>query len=431
MMERLLETAKKVCDQAEIYAIDYRSDSISFENAKLKDIESSMQSGVSLRILKNNCLGFAYTRNLRDRDELVQNALDSLKGEVEASFEFPLSKDLQLTDTYDPAIENLSNSAMVDECGRVCELLSGKTGGQLNVSAYRSVRNLRIMNSAGTDLSQKSSSYSLSPQIIYPYTSASLYRSFTSRGFDKYSSEYLIFLADMYNNSLKEIHPQGGRMKVLFMPETSYVFLWRLQTATSGQSLYEHISPLEGRIGEKIFDEKLTIYSDPLNDKLPSARAFDDEGTPCRRLPVIDNGVLKSFYYDLHFASKMKALPTGHGFRGSMTGKPGPSLSHLCIQQGSKSFNDLVKSIDRGIIVAGAMGAHSGNIPNGDFSIGVAPCIYIEGGEISGHVKNTMVAGNIYETLKHVVDIENSIPYHYAGSRPAVLLDDINVTMKT
>ena len=429
-MERLLEMAKKVCDKAEVYSVDYKGDSVSFENAQLKDIESSMQSGVSLRILKNNFLGFAYTKNLRDREELIQNALDSLKGEVEAFFEFPFTKDLPFLDTYVPELEALSNSAMVEECMRVCELLSGKTEGQLNVSAYRAVRSLRIMNSTGTDLSRRSSSYSLSPQIVYPYTSASLYRSLTSKKFEKYSDEYLHFLADTYNRSVKEVHPEGGKMKVLFMPETSYVFLWRLQTATSGQSLYEHISPLEGRSNEKIFDEKLTIYNDPLNDALPSARAFDDEGTPCSRFPVIEKGVLKNFYYDLYFSSKMKALPTGHGFRGSMTGKPSPSLSHLCIQQGNKAFPELLKSIDRGILVAGAMGAHSGNIPNGDFSVGVAPGIYVENGEIAGNVKNTMVAGNIYDTLKHVVGIESNIPQGYAGNRPAVLLDGVSVTMK-
>jgi len=429
-MERLLEMARKVCDKAEVYSVDYKSDSVSFENAQLKDIESSMQSGVSLRILKNNFLGFAYTKNLRDREELIQNALDSLKGGVEAFFEFPFTKDLPFLDTYVPELEALSNSAMVEECMRVCEFLSGKTKGQLNVSAYRAVRSLRIMNSTGTDLSRRSSSYYLSPQIVYPYTSASLHRSLTSKKFEKYSDEYIQFLADTYNRSVKEVHPEGGKMKVLFMPETSYVFLWRLQTATSGQSLYEHISPLEGRSNEKIFDEKLTIFNDPLNDALPSARAFDDEGTPCSRFPVIEKGVLKNFYYDLYFSSKMKALPTGHGFRGSMTGKPSPSLSHLCIQQGNKAFPELLKSIDRGILVAGAMGAHSGNIPNGDFSVGVAPGIYVENGEIAGHVKNTMVAGNIYDALKHVVGIESNIPQGYAGNRPAVLLDGVSVTMK-
>ena len=162
-------------------------------------------------------------------------------------------------------------------------------------------------------------------------------------------------------------------MKVLFLPETMYVLMWRLQSATSGLSIYQNISPVAEKIGEKIFDEKLSIYNDPLNDSLPDARAFDDEGTPCSHFPVIENGVLKNFYYDLYFARKLKTSPTGHGFKGSVSSKPAPSLSHLCISPGNTSFSDLLQSIDRGIIIAGALGAHSGNIPNGDFSIGVHP----------------------------------------------------------
>jgi hypothetical protein len=43
------------------------------------------------------------------------------------------------------------------------------------------------------------------------------------------------------------------------------------------------------------------------------------------------------------------------------------------------------------------MGAHSGNILNGDFSIGLSPGLYVERGEILGQVKNVMVAGNIFD----------------------------------
>jgi PmbA protein len=74
-MEQLFEMVKKVSDKAEIYSIDTRADSVSFENAHLKDIESRIQSGVSLRIMKNDILGFAYTRNLIVRNDM--NALDS------------------------------------------------------------------------------------------------------------------------------------------------------------------------------------------------------------------------------------------------------------------------------------------------------------------------------------------------------------------
>jgi PmbA protein len=429
-MDRLFEMATRVSDQAEIYAVDGRADGISFENAQLKDIESSMQSGLSLRIIKDGKLGFAYTKNLIDREELVRNALDSLKGEVEGLFGFPHTRDLPALDTYNPSIESLTNSDMVDECGRVCEILSQKTKGQLNVSAHRAVSNMRIMNSSGTDLSRKSSVYALYAQILYPYSYASLHRSHIAKAFTRAPDVYIDYLADTYSRSVKEVTPGPGRMKVLFLPETVYVLLWRLQGAANGVSIYQNISPLAGKIGEKIFDENFTVYNEPLNDSLPGARAFDDEGTPCCRFPIVEEGVLKNFYYDLYFAQKLKASPTGHGFRGSISAKPVPSLSHLTIARGKTSFSDLMRSIDRGVIIASALGAHSGNIPNGDFSIGISPGLYVEKGEIVGHVKDAMAAGNIYNTLKHIVAIEDKLSPGSGGNFPALLFDNINVTVK-
>ncbi len=429
-MEQLLEMAKKVSDKTEVYSVDSNGDGVSFENAQLKDIESSIQSGISLRIIKNGTLGFAYTKNLTNREELIQNALDSLRGGVEGLFEFPLTKNVPSLDMYDSSIETISNSAMVEECMRVCELLSQRTKGQINISAHRSISSMKIINSSGTDLSLKFSAYYLSPQILYPYTSASLHRTLKSKKFEKADDEYLNFLADTYNQSMKEQSPKGKNMKVLFLPETLYVFMWRLQSATSGQSIYQNISPIAQKIGEKIFDENLSIYNDPFNDALPHARAFDDEGTPCIRFPVVERGVLNNFYYDLYFARKLKTFSTGHGFKNSLSSKPAPSLTHLHITPGNKSFSDLVQFMDSGIIVAGALGAHSGNIPNGDYSIGVSPGLYVEKGEIVGHVKDVMAAGNIYDTLEKVVEIENTLHPCFGGNFPAILFDNVNITTK-
>jgi PmbA protein len=430
MMEQLLEMAKKVSDKAEVYSADSRGDSVSFEDAHLKDVQSSMQSGICLRIIKNNTLGFAYTKNLVNREELIKNALDSLKGGVEGLFELPLTKGLQSLDTYDPLIETLTNSAMVEECSRVCDFLSRRTKGQINISAYRSINSKRIINSSGTDLSLKSSAYILNTHVLYPYSYASLYRTLKSKSFKKASDEYLNYLVDTYNLSMREVTPDRNKMKVLFLPENMYVLMWRLQSATSGLSLYHNISPVEEKIGEKIFDEKLSIINEPLDDSLPGARAFDDEGTPCNRFPVIEKGVLRNFYYDLYFAHKLKTSPTGHGFKGSVSSKPVPSLSHLTILPGNTSFSGLIKSIDSGIIIADALGAHSGNIPNGDFSIGVSPALYIEKGEIVGNVKDVMVAGNIYDTLKKIVEIENTLHPCFGGKFPSILFDNVNVTIK-
>jgi len=429
-MERLFEMAAQVSDQAEIYSFTGRSDGVSFENAHLKDIESSMQSGLSLRIIKDGKLGFAYTKNLIDREELLQNALDSLKGGVEGLFEFPLTRDVPSLDTYTPSIETLRNAEISDECGRVCEHLSQRTKGQINVSGHRSMSTIRIINSSGTDLSLKSSAYVLNSQILYPYSYASLHRPLILKAFQKTPEVYLDYLVSTYNRSAKEVTPDNGQMKILFLPETVYVLMWRLQSAASGVSLYQNISPLAGKIGKQLFDDKFSVFNNPLNHSLPGARAFDDEGTPCTRFPIVERGVMKNYYHDLYFAQKLKTTPTGHGFRGSVSSKPGPSLSHLSISPGTSSFSEMIQSIDRGVIIAGALGAHSGNVPNGDFSIGLSPGLYVEKGEIVGHVKDAMAAGNIYNTLKNIVAIEDTLSPGSGGNFPALLFDNINVTVK-
>ncbi len=429
-MEKLLEMARKISDKAEVYSITTSGNSISFENSCLKDIESKILSGVSLRIMKNGIMGFAYTRNLKSREELIQNAIDSLNGGVEGLFDLPMTKGLPKINTYDPSIETFSNSQIVDECSRVCNLLSERSRGQINVKAFRTVSKMRIINSSGTDLSMNISIYGFYTELLYPYTSASLNRTYIAKTFQRVPEEYLNFLADTYYQSFKEVRAIKKKMKVLFLPETLYVLMWRLNAATNGQSIYENISPIIQKRGEKIFDEKLNIYNDPLNDLYPNARSFDDEGTPCSHFPIVENGVLKNFYFDLYFAHKLKTLPTGHGFKSSISARPAPSLSHLTLTTGDKSFSSLIQSIDYGIIVAGALGAHSGNIPNGDYSVGVSPALLIENGEIIGNVKDVMIAGNIYNTLNNISAIENKLQPCFEGRFPALLFDNINVTIK-
>jgi PmbA protein len=435
-MERLLEMAKQAGDSAEVYALEGAGDSISFENGSLKEIESQSQAGMSLRILKGGYLGFAYTKNLINREGFLSNALDSLKGEVESRFGFPFTRHVPPLDTYDPSIEDLSNKAMVEECQRVCDVLASKTKGQVNVSAGRSTGRVRILNSEGTDVSTTSSVYALHASILFPNSYASIHRPWVHKGFKQAPDSHLQFILETYERSLREIQIQGGRMKVLFLPETLYALLWRVQSVTNGRNIYQKVSPVLERLNEKIFDEKLTLYDDPLNDRFPGARGFDDEGTSCHLFKVIEKGVLTQFYYDLYYAGKTGASSTGHGYKSAMWGgetvsfKPSPALEHLTIKPGEKPFTDLLRLMDRGIVIAGVMGAHSGNILNGDFSIGLSPGLYVEGGEIVGRVKDAMVAGNVFDTMNHIIELEDTLHPASGGMFPAILFDGVSVATK-
>ena len=428
-----MEKALKAGVQAEIYFLVQTSDRIQFENGRLKDMESKMQSGFSLRVIKNGCLGFAYTKNLLDRDEFLDQALDSLKGKVEAPFSFPSGGALPSLNTHDLFLESLPNTALVEEGNRICDILQTKVKGEINISIQRSIDTLRLLNNQGSDHSLHSSSYYLNTSLLFPGSQAGLDGHILGKGFKSFPLEKLDFLQSLFNQSLKEVRPQPGKMKALFFPKTLYALMWRIQAGANGKNIYEKTSPLLNKTGAQLFDPKITLYDDPLNDQQPQARSFDDEGVPCRKYTLIEQGVVQNFYYDLFYAGKMKNPPSGHGFKSAMWGgetialKPRPALEYLYLKPGETSFWNLVKSINRGILVAGVLGAHSGNILNGDFSMGLAPAVYVEDGEIVGRVKDAMAAGNIYETLKEVVALEDQSHPTYGGTFPAVLLDQVNV----
>jgi PmbA protein len=434
-MENMLKIAANKCDKSELFSLEEKTDIINFENSKLKDIDTRIQSGISLRIQKGGRLGFAYTKNLYDREKFLHNALDSLAAGVEASFDFPHTKNSKVLSTYDPSIENISTADIVEECKRIIDIISSKIKGQVDLYAVRNISHLNILNSNGADLKEKFSVYSLVLNVLYSGSSSRIGRTLIDKKFREADKGYIDFIVNTYNQSLKEVKIKKGRMKVLFLPETMYVLMWRLVRAANGKSIYNKESPISKKIGQRIFNEKLTIYNNSLNDKLPGARGFDDEGVACRKHLIVENGVLKNFYYDLYYAEKMGVKSTGHGFKSAVWGgetvslKPFPTLEHLYIKPGDKNFNELLFMMDKGIIVAGALGAHSGNIPNGDFSIGIDPGLYVENGEIVGHVKDAMVSGNIYETMKNVIAIENTYYPAYMGTFPAVLFNDISVTI--
>ncbi len=100
------------------------------------------------------------------------------------------------------------------------------------------------------------------------------------------------------------------------------------------------------RLGEKIADERVTMYTDP-NDPELLASPFDSEGLPLKRVVYIENGILKSFSYDRFWAGKQGKVPTNSG-GGGRGGGGGGGLKFV---GGSKSTEELIAGCERGILV--------------------------------------------------------------------------------
>ena len=163
-------------------------------------------------------------------------------------------------------------------------------------------------------------------------------------------------------------------------------------------------SPLGGRLGERVFDARLSVADDATLALRPASRPCDDEAVPSRRLSLIEGGVVASFFYDLHTAARAGAVSTGSGHR-SLAGQPVPSTSSIVIAPGDTPFDAMLADIADGIVVERLMGAEQGNTLSGDFSGNIVLGYRVERGRIVGRVKDAVVSGNIYRALADIAAI--------------------------
>jgi PmbA protein len=434
-MKKLLEMAMERADQAEVFHLGETQGEITLRNGLLSEPTSSMESGYSLRIIRDGRLGTAYTKNLLDRRELVDNAIASLEAGVEAAFTFPGPFEMPSLVSGDPSTGRIGFRDLRDYCTGLAGFFEGKIEGQVDVSAGFNVFAIRIVNSSGLDVSQESSYVTTGASLLFPGTETGIYTRFADRKPFDAPVEALDRQLEVYTAGLPEVDVISGKMKVMFTPYSLYAITWRLNAASSGTAFYNRVSPLLEKQGEKVLSEKLTMFDDQRDPLAIVPRAFDDEGVPTRRINVFEKGVFRTPYVNLDYAQKLDMEPTASGYRGGMWGgdtialPPEPNLLAHRIEPGDTSWDDMVSSMDRGVIAFGLLGAHSGNILNGDFSMGLNPGLYVENGRITGRIRDGMVAGNVYDVLTRVVSIQDQ-PFLPMGAshQPCVLLDGVSVS---
>lgn len=177
----------------------------------------------------------------------------------------------------------------------------------------------------------------------------------------------------------------------------------------SARALQQKQSFLEGKLGQVVGSERMTITDDPLLPRGFGSRHFDNEGISARRLPIFEKGVLRHFYVDTYYGKKLGIAPT--------TG----STSNLAWATGDKDRDGLVAELQDGILVTGFIGGNS-NATTGDFSLGVQG-FRIRDGRLAEPVAEMNIAGNHLELWKRLAAVGND-PYPYSPLRTPTLLFD-------
>ncbi|WP_240739410.1 metallopeptidase TldD-related protein [Marinitoga lauensis] len=190
----------------------------------------------------------------------------------------------------------------------------------------------------------------------------------------------------------------------------------------SAENAQKNMSPLKGKIREKIASDILKIKDVPFYEGSLSNAAFDSEGVPTKEKNIIGNGEFKTFLYNLKTAKKEGKKSTGNASGG------GIAPINLLVEPGEKSFDDLLKELDNGIIITSLEGLHSGANPvSGEFSLG-AQGLKVENGKIVGGVEQITVSGNFLDILKKVEAVGNDMWISFGGTiSPSVIISEIDI----
>lgn len=220
------------------------------------------------------------------------------------------------------------------------------------------------------------------------------------------------------------------KLPVLFDNYTSSIFLSLLSYGLSARAIQEKRSALIDKLGEHIAWKNLTIIDDSwMNDGLNTSK-YDAEGVPTTVKPVIEKGVLKNYLHNSYTALQEGKVSTGNASRGGegYLQIPGISPVNYLIFPGSKSFDDLIATIDEGILVRySLMGVGQSNFISGDFSVVASNAFYIQNKSVIYPLHPITLAGNVYTSLKEV-EVGTDLRLSFIGKTPSILVPNLVCT---
>ncbi len=174
---------------------------------------------------------------------------------------------------------------------------------------------------------------------------------------------------------------EPGKYTVILEPAASVQLIanmagaFDLRLVDEGRSFLSARGEDPSKIGTKVFDERVNIYSDPLNDEVPTA-PWSGDGQPYKKTVWIEDGVVKNVGVSRFWAEQQGVQPL-------------PAPNNFVMEGGDASLEDLIKQVRRGILVTRTWYIRTVD-PQTQLYTGLTRdgTFFVENGEIKYPVKN-------------------------------------------
>ena len=219
---------------------------------------------------------------------------------------------------------------------------------------------------------------------------------------------------------------KSGKYRVVFSPDAFLSLIGAFSNLFNAQNILDNQSlSTPESLGKQIASPLLSVCDHALHPENVAAEAFDGEGTPTRRVPLITNGVLTNFLHSAGTAKRLEAKPTGHANIGAKV-SISPHFYHVF----SETPAELDYSLDNSenlILIDDLHALHAGvKALQGSFSLPFDGWIVNNGRRTS--IESATVAGDILKLLQSIIYVEPEADLTPSGVCPRIWVDQLSIT---
>ncbi|MCK5476983.1 MAG: TldD/PmbA family protein [Candidatus Aenigmarchaeota archaeon] len=220
-----------------------------------------------------------------------------------------------------------------------------------------------------------------------------------------------------------------GRYDVVFSSLPAADILDQVGMASSCYSVDAGLSCFKDKINKRVASEKVNLYDDGTIKTGIDATLYDAEGMPTQRTPIIEEGILKTYLHNTSTAKRYNTTTTANA------GLIEPLPTTIVLKEGNLSQDEMIKRIEKGLLVTNVWYTRFQNYNTGDFStIPRDGIFYVENGKIKYPVKEIRIKANIIDFLSNIAEVGNDTKQILSWSVespvfcPSILVKNIEVT---
>ena len=201
----------------------------------------------------------------------------------------------------------------------------------------------------------------------------------------------------------------AGEMDVLLGPGWPGILLHEaIGHGLEGDFNRKGTSAFAGLMGQRIAADDVTVVDDGTIPDRRGSITIDDEGTSSNCTTLIENGILVGFMQDRMNARLMGVKPTGNGRRQSFSHVPLPRMTNTYMLNGKRTPEDILASMKTGLF-AKSFGGGQVDITSGKFVFTVTEGYIIENGKLTRPVKGATLIGNGADALLKISMVGNDL----------------------